>query len=118
VDAEPLATYRGGEFDGYAVITRRKVGAGQVMVLGSIPSQADLLRLVAEAPIAKASDNVRLIRRSGKENGILALELGNQPGFVELDGEYWDLLHDRPVSGRIELQPYRILVASLAGQAR
>ena len=110
VDSEALAVYTGGEdFDGLAAITRRKVGKGQVIILGTGIDGDALIKLIDRTPIAKASDNIELIERSGKENGIIALELGGKDGYVVLCGEYYDILGEKTVSGRVELKPFEAL---------
>jgi beta-galactosidase GanA len=110
VDSEALAVYSGGEdFDGLAAITRRKVGKGQIIILGTGIDGDALLKLIDRAPIAAASENIELIERSGKENGIIALELQNKTGYVELTKEYFDILNEKTVSGRVELKPFEAL---------
>ena len=106
----PLITYRGDEFDGYAAVTERRVGQGRVIVLGSVISFDGLRRLTGLSPIAKASDNVRLVERSGVENGLIAVEQKHQEGYLILEGKYLDLVHDRTVSGKLTLAPYEVLV--------
>ncbi|MBQ9121369.1 MAG: beta-galactosidase trimerization domain-containing protein, partial [Clostridia bacterium] len=108
-DAEVLATYTDCEFDGLAAITRRKVGKGEIILLGAVPDKEALLRLIGKAPVAVASDNVSLVQRHGEENGIIALEMEHKDGYVELNKPYYDILGERTVSGRVELKPYQAL---------
>ena len=108
--AGALARYTGGEFDGLPVVTRRRVGKGCVIVLGSLPCKKDLRRLAGAVPIFKASKNVVLTRRSGKYEAVIAVETQNRPGTVELDGTYRDLLSGEFLCDRTELSPYRVLV--------
>jgi beta-galactosidase len=109
-DSVPVIRYDGDEFGGYAVATERRIGRGRVIALGSVISHKGLRRLAGLAPIAEASDNVRLVRRSGNENGLIAVEQKNQAGYVILDGEYLDLIHGQALSGRREIAPYEVLV--------
>lgn len=105
---EALAAYDGDEFGGFAVITRRKVGKGSVVLLGSVVSHADLLRLIDKKPLAEASDNVILTKRN---NGVLfAVETQNAAGFVQLDGEYKDLISGENVRGKTQIKPYGVKV--------
>jgi len=108
-DAEVLATYTDCEFDGLAAITRRKLGKGEIILLGAVPDKEALLRLIGIPAVAPASNNVSLVRRHGKENGIIALEMEHKAGYVELDKPYYDILGERTVSGRVELKPYEAL---------
>ena len=105
-----LASYDGDEFGGYAVVTERKVGKGKVILLGSVISHGDLRRLAGLAPIARASENIVLTKRSGGENGIIAVEVKNQAGFVELQGKYRELISGKTVSGKAELPAHGVAV--------
>lgn len=109
-DSQSLATYDAGEFGGFSVVTERSVGKGKVILLGSIPSHADLRRLAGFDPIAPASENVRVVRRSGARNGLIALELAGQSGAVTLDGVYTDLISGEKKAGEVTLKPYEVLV--------
>ena len=105
-----LAHYTAGEFAPYSVITERKVGKGRVIVVGSVLSHADILRLVGIPPIAEAGENVTLTYRSGAQSGIIAVETAGVSGRLYLNGEYKDILTERLLSGSIELAPYEVLV--------
>ena len=105
-----LAHYTVGEFAPYSVVTERKVGKGRVILVGSVLSHGDLLRLVDLPPILEASENVTLTKRTGKENGVIAIETAGTCGSLFLNGEYYDLLTDRVFSGNIELAPYEVLM--------
>ncbi len=108
-----LAHYVAGEFAPLSVITERKVGKGKVILVGSVISCGDLLRLVNRAPIAEASENVILTERTGKNGdmyGIIAVETQNKGGYVILNGEYTDLITGKACSGKTEIQPYGVLV--------
>ena len=107
-NTKSLAVYDGDEFNGLSVITERRAGKGKVVLLGSVVSHDDLLRLVNLPPIAKASENVILTER---DNGvIIAAECDHKDGFLELNGEYTDLLTDRKLKGKTALTPYEVLI--------
>lgn len=110
VGTTSLARYASGEFAPLSVITERRLGKGKVILVGSVISHADILRLVNKRPIAEASDNVILTARTGKENGIIASETENKQGFVMLDGRYTDLITGRTLTGKVEINPYEVLV--------
>lgn len=105
-----LAHYVKGEFAPLSVLTERKVGKGKVILVGSVISHGDLLRLIDRSPIAEASNNVILVERSGKENGIIAVETENEEGYIVLDGEYTDIITGRKLSGKYGVAPYEALV--------
>lgn len=105
-----LARYSEGEFAPLTVIAERSVGKGRIILVGSAIGHKDLLKLVNRAPIAEASENVSLTERTGKECGIIAVELENKKGYVVLDGEYTELVTGKVLSGKIETAPYEVLV--------
>ncbi len=107
---QSLAQYVEGDFAPLSVITERKVGKGKVILVGSVIPCGDLLRLVGRKPIAKASENVILVERSGKASGIIVLETENKGGYVILEGEYTDLISGRRLSDRYDVSPYEVLV--------
>lgn len=107
---ESLASYTEGEFAPYSVITQRKVGRGKVILLGSVPTHEDLRRLAGQRPIAEASGNVILTRRTGVAEGIIAVEVENKPGYVVLDGSFTDRITGRKLSGKTPIAPYEVLV--------
>ena len=108
-----LAHYTAGEFAPLSVIAERKVGKGKIILVGSVISHGDLMRLVNKAPIAEASGNVILTERTGKIGGmygIIAVETENKGGYIVLDGEYTDLITGRKCFGKTEIAPYEVLV--------
>lgn len=106
---ESLARYVDCEFAPLSVITERKVGKGRVILVGSVISHGDLLRLVNLAPIAEASANVILTERTGAECGIIAVETENRSGYIVLDGGYVDLISGEKFSGKTEIKPYQVM---------
>ena len=110
---EGLAHYVTGEFAPLSVITERKVGKGKVILVGSVISHGDLLRLVNRAPIVEASENVILTERTGKiggMSGIIAVETQNKGGYIILNGEYTDLITGKVCSDKTDIPPYGVLV--------
>lgn len=104
-----LANYTSGEFMPLSVVTERKVGKGKVILVGSVLSHGDLLRLVNKVPIAAASDNIILTERTGEENGIIAVETENRKGYIYLNDSYNELLSGKKLQGRISILPYQVL---------
>lgn len=109
-DSQSLIDYDGDEFGGYSVVTEKRIGKGRVILLGSVPSHDTLRRLTGLEPIVKASDNLRLVERTGAEDILIALEQRNQEGYLELDGVYFDCLSEKTVQGRITVHPHEVLV--------
>lgn len=108
--AESLAVYTNECLKGLSAITRRSVGKGKIIVLGTVIPAEALLELIEIPPIAKASFNVELVERRGKEDGLICLELYNREGYVVLEGEYINLIDGRVLTGKINLRPYEVLV--------
>ena len=108
--AKALAVFANGEFKGLPAVTERKVGKGKVIVLGGVPDEEALLRLVGVAPVAPASSNVALVARSGRTQGIIALETEGRAGTLTLAGTYTDLLTGKRCTGGVALAPYEVLV--------
>ena len=92
------------------MITERNVGKGKIILVGSVISGGDLLRLVGRASIAEASENVVLVERSGNERGMIAVEIEDKSGYLVLDGKYTDLITGKNLTGKIEVSPYEVLV--------
>ena len=109
IDAEPLATYTGFDFEGMTAISKRSFGKGTVILLGTAPEKEALLKLVDKSPTAESSKNVSLTKRTGEQNGIIALEIENKDGYIVLDKEYYDILGKKTVSGKVEIGPYEAL---------
>jgi beta-galactosidase GanA len=109
--AESLATYVNDHPNGLSVITSKTVGKGKIIVLGSLISGEDMLHLLEKelgfTPIAKASKNVELTQRGEL---ILALEMQNEHGFVELNGKYQDVLTEKTHEGKVEILPHTVMV--------
>ena len=110
VNSKKLIAYDGDEFGGYAVVTEKKVGLGRIILLGSVPSHETLRFLTGVEPIAEASDHIRLVERSGSEKIIIALEQQHKEGYLMLNDSYYDLLHDRIITGKVTISPYEVLV--------
>ena len=108
--AESLAEYDGGEFNGMPVVTRKKVGKGEVIVLGSVLPHEQLRQLTGIAPLAQASENVSLTLRSGEKSVLIAVETENKAGELQLGGKYRDLLSGALLEGKIEVSPYAVLI--------
>lgn len=110
VDCEVLATYASGEFAGMAAITRRQIGAGQLILLGSLPDAEGVRRLCGLPSILAASENLCVTAREGAICGITVAELENRTGEVTLPRPYRDLLTNRILNGTVTVAPYEVLV--------
>ena len=69
-----------------------------------------MLKLVDRKPICQASYNIDLVEREGTQKGIIATEIEGKDGYVVLEKEYYDIINERNVNGRIEIKPYDALI--------
>ena len=116
--AEALATYAENEMDGLAAITRRRMGKGQVIALGTMPPPEDMARLLLQlaeeagiAPVAAATPNVLVAPRAGSAGeGMVVVEYEHRAGSLTLPRPMTDLLAGKRHEGVIELAPYSVMV--------
>ncbi len=106
---QSLAKYDSGEFEGYSVLTERKIGKGSVVLVGSVLSANGYRQLAAEADILSASENVRVILREGRQDVIFVIELENKEGTVSLEDTYYDYISGKRMNGIIRINPYSVL---------
>lgn len=118
-NADVLATVRGGysSLVGKSVIFRTKVGKGNVIVLGTIPSPADCEKLFRYALELSGAEHLTIegsvaaAKRVGDGiEGITATEYGGGDGALLIDGTYTDLLSGKTYCERISLSPYQTVV--------
>jgi beta-galactosidase GanA len=116
--ATALATYTEGPMTGLAAVARKKMGKGQIVVLGTLPVagalQRLMLKLCADAgvrPAAEASPNLLVVPREGKAaRGMVVVELQNQPASIELPQPATDLLTKKKHTGKVDVPPYGVMV--------
>ena len=73
----------------------------------AVISGEDMLRLVGVQPIFNASDNVELTKRG---EYVIAIEIENQEGMIELPETYRDILTDKIYSGKITIGAFSVMV--------
>ena len=100
-----------------SLVTCRKVGEGQVILLGAIPSEKDAARLLSLACGAagvkgvEVEGDVMAAPRSGEAGeGLMLVEYGAKDATVTLPAPMTDLLTGRRLEGRVALKPYDVLV--------
>jgi beta-galactosidase len=117
-DAEVLARYSGGPFDGAAAITLKHSGAGNVFYVGTSLTAAgqDLLmrKILAEAGISSgipSPENVEIIRRvqDGHDYWFI-LNHNATPCKVQLPASGTDLITNTSLSGQITINGFDVLV--------
>ncbi len=105
--AESLANYVTAYPKGLSAIAERKIGKGKVIVVGSVIRGEDVVRLAGVTPILQATDNIELTERDG---AIIAIELENKQGSIELQGEYKDILTDKTHMGTVKMDAFSVMV--------
>ena len=112
--AESMATYTEGPFEGDAAVAVKSVGKGRIIVLGTLPQDDMLVRLLTNTgitPAAKASPSILAVPRSGEAGeGMTVLEFMNQPGTLTLDRPATDILTGEQHSGEMDIAPYAVHV--------
>ena len=118
-DAQVLVTADGyySALAGKALVFRKQLGKGTILVLGTLPSQEDGMRLLrlamshCGAAHFTVEGMVAAAYREGEGlRGISAAEYGGKPGTLFLDGRYLDLLTGKTYTGRISFAPYQIAI--------
>ena len=116
--AEVLATYVEGPLKGLAAVVRRKIGKGEIVLLGTMPRREELRKLLLSVcsqvgiePLVQASANLVVVPRRGNgEEGLVAVEIENRPASLVLSRSAKDLLTGRRYSDNVEVQPYGVMV--------
>jgi beta-galactosidase len=116
--AETLASYTEYPFEGLAAITRKRMGKGQIIILGTLLKDEDWKKFIKGIcleigiePVAEASPNVLAIPRVGSYGeGLVVFEIECKPGFIKLAKPGIDILSGKHYEGFIELAPYQVLL--------
>lgn len=120
--ADVLAHYLEGPMKGMAAATRRRLGRGQVITLGTLPQAGDLAVLVggscgSSLAVADASEDVLVVPRSGAGGrGWVIVETSSRPGSVYIPEPAEDLLSGRDCSGEIDVPGYGVFVLRFRGR--
>ena len=118
-DDDALVTVTGGHsaIEGKALVSLKPVGKGWVLLLGTLPSEKDMdriLRLVCEksgVALPQVEGDVMVCPRRGEAGeGLVLVEYGCGNAAVTLDAPMTDLLTGRKLQGKIHLKPYDVLV--------
>lgn len=115
---EVLAEVKEGfGLEGCALVQKIPCGKGSVWLLGTIPSKEDLQKLIrmacAEAGVSipRVTGNLAVVPRKGAvREGLILAELAHAPASYVLEQPMTDLLTGKTYEGKIELNPYDLLV--------
>ncbi|MBE6618651.1 MAG: beta-galactosidase [Ruminococcaceae bacterium] len=102
---------------GKASIIRKKVGKGVVYIIGTVPSEADMRKIIdmacADAGVTGYEISGTLVvapRKGEKDEGLIVAECKNESGSIVLKDEMTDIITGKKYSGKVELSPYDVLV--------
>ena len=102
---------------GKSLVMSFPVGRGRIILLGTIPSAQDLVRILKPAleeagvKLPRITGELAVIPRSGAAgSGLILVETGNKPASVDLEEPMTELLTGKSYLGHTELEPYSILV--------
>ena len=98
---------------GCPVLTHRQIGKGQIILLGTIPSYNDMKKIIDMFCPAKqdSSGEVIVCPRYGKNHdGVIIVEYGGKHASYECVDQFRDILSDKIYRGKIDINPYDVLV--------
>ena len=116
---EPLATVTGGHsaLAGASLITRHKVGGGEVILCGALLCDADLDRLLktaladADVEVFRTTGDLQVVpRRGAAGEGLVLCETGCAPASLRLNAPMTDLLTGERFDGVVPVAPYGVRV--------
>jgi len=118
--AAAIATVNGTGYaalQGKAVVFKQKVGKGTVIVLGTIPDDADMRKLLELALKESGAQHFEVTgaaavayREGEAGKGYAIVGYTDEPATVKLDGLYKELITDTVYQDEITLQPYQVAV--------
>ena len=118
-DEDALATVTEGypSLIGKSPLTCKQVGKGKIYCLGTFPSPSVMEKLLemisADAKIDRLKTEGELFaaKRAGAAGeGLMVAECGGKTASIELEHEMTDLLTGKIYQGRVELEPYELLI--------
>lgn len=118
-DAEVLATVKTGysALIGKAVLFQKRIGKGLVIVIGALPGERDMKRLleiaIRESGVAHfefTGDIVASIRKGEKCCGIAAQEIGGKAGELKITGTMTDVLTGKVYTDTVDFAPYQTVI--------
>ncbi|MCQ2461988.1 MAG: beta-galactosidase trimerization domain-containing protein [Clostridia bacterium] len=120
--AQELVSVTGGHSAvvGKAVVTKVKLGKGEIILLGSIPSEDDIKKLIGIAaadagviPFDISGSVIAVPRKGENYEGLILAEYKNQGGTCILPRAMTDVLTGDALSGKITLTPYEIRILQI-----
>lgn len=95
----------------------KKVGKGYVVMLGTLPEEKELLRIIkkaaclADACVYDVDDGLMITRRdSEKDTLYIAASVAGKEGNFRFDGEYTDMISGETYKNSLNLKPYELRI--------
>lgn len=102
---------------GKSVVFKKQVGKGSVIVLGTVPSNTEMKKIIniatkeQDIKVYCVSENVIAVSRIGEtESGLIVMEIEGKSGTAYLDKCYTDVLSGKEYKGELPLNPYDIYI--------
>ncbi len=120
---EPLLTVKNGHS---ALVSKnasfiKKVGKGYVIMLGTLPEDGELIRIMKKAASLSASEtyetdgNVMVTKRSkGDDSLYLVASAKGKEGSISLDGRWTDVLTGDVFESTVTIAPYELKILKKA----
>jgi len=118
-DIEPLLTVKSGHSAilGKHAAFIKKVGKGYILMLGTLPEEKELLRIIkkaaaiANACVNDTDDGIMVTRRvNGSDTLYIVASVGGKAGELRFDGEYKDIISGDIYKQAIRLAPYELRI--------
>ena len=116
---ERLAAVTGGHsaLTGKSLISRHRVGKGEVILCGALPEPDDLDRLLrialadAQVPAFEVEGALHVAPRRGEtENGLVLCETGCAPASLQITSPMTDLLTGETFRETVPVEPYGVRI--------
>ena len=118
-DFEPWLTVKGGHsaLVGKCAAFVKRIGEGCVVMLGTLPEENELLRIIkkaawlADACVYDVDDGIMVTKRVYKNDTLyIVASIGGKEGEFRFDGEYKDILSDEIYKTAVKLNAYELRI--------
>lgn len=118
-DYKPLLTVKDAHsaLVGKCVSFVKPIGKGYVVMLGTLPEEKELLRIIKKASdLSKVDvyhlDDGLMVTKRVKDNDVLTIvaSVGGKAGKCKLDGEFMDVIYGDTYVNEISLDPFQLKI--------
>ena len=118
-DAKSIVSVKEGysSLVGKSVVFEKKYGKGKIVVLGTIPSKEDMVKLLEDIldnsntkRVKTTGDVIAAVRKGNDINGIALLEYGGKTATVVLEKQMRDIISGNIYSGETVIEPYGVMI--------